>query len=1355
MKRLLCLMLSFIMLFSSLSSSPANAAEERTEYLIPVVSDVAGRKYIKGSSNESMLKNGMIMVPIEDVCEIANAEIKSQDDKSILVSRNTVSWCCTYNDNNNQYIIIDIKSNQGNFIQSISEEIRKDDSVFKSILGTEKNFSFNPDYNEQGNNDCSDFDLVKNVSYSERTELPYELIENKLYVSFYHFLKMMGVSTKIVNRDEIQNQINVLNYISDMIGDDNSRMSFEELYDFHKHIIGYDTYISCTLGLPLDSLYQEYYNNDYLFKMGDYYSTFDVAVANIANSITEFDGITKTIASAADLDYKYDDSIIEVITQKGENVTDGDNSTSISDIAQKGALTYSQLYSSQELAIELINNPELMNLGKLEASSLNKGFVEYSKTISNLGTANNVFEIALSGCIGYMKACETANKLEILFDDDKEILKNTVLSSERLNKNIEREKDDTNLLIQDGLYKASRVDNSYNNFLRSSQHIQDYITDPEIMKKTDSAREAFFSAADTLVLTGIDLIAFGGVPVTSLACTVIQQGTTILKGTPYFEEKNNIANIDDYIFIQSIAKDCFKENKTESGSKYYSYTLGVKASLTAYKANKSDKSKRIALERMLSMAVDANRYYYNTNLDDTPDLRETLLNNTDLNKELPDIIEQIMDITTKTEDITDIYYRYIETDLIPIYGLAELTVPEVDYDNTPDYSEINGLFSAFIKEIDSQQYLITVRYDASLEKPHLILEMYSYANDSIKKIDALDQELSDWMVSSNIGLIDDHLCFDWNYAYRLRYSHFGGESIIITITENGFLKEFSLYDTHRDGGYLSLYNKFSDKEYYSTEGGSYPDINDAISLIKNDLTMLSENNYEISFENGSFIFNLNYDRMLAEYNMYNQLAADLTDLRSHLKLNNVEKLSDVTGRYSKECYSVDVDGSIGNEGTISIEYNDDNGKISFVSWSGVIEKELSLTIDDGYSNNNYKIKFYNDKIDFMVDIKEITNQLYGKAIINDISTTLPKVSDNIPTRDISSWDNERMIRAINNMLWRNDDNRFSAYLSDISGQSVILRDKNGEYSSDASLFVSWGTNDDIVLITQNHSDLYGSRYHLYDYDTDDNKYLLINAPSTHTNEQIGVVITEKDDLNVRKAPSADSEKIGTIAKGGTVQIISEENGWYKIAFNGGYGYVAIEFIRINGSNDSTASQAESRIEVYTASPWANGLTYILHMDGDYTSYSYDLYTNDPPSPEPSDLTLYSSGTSDKTTLELCSASTITRIKVVITPYDSANNAGKTIQIEADDSNLIPMPQIVSADKKGVINVHGGIVSGYDKSYVLFNGKSNEKIRESLGDGWHITAVSQCEKDGITWYELYDTDDHDYYGWVDSKFIDFF
>ena len=74
--------------------------------------------------------------------------------------------------------------------------------------------------------------------------------------------------------------------------------------------------------------------------------------------------------------------------------------------------------------------------------------------------------------------------------------------------------------------------------------------------------------------------------------------------------------------------------------------------------------------------------------------------------------------------------------------------------------------------------------------------------------------------------------------------------------------------------------------------------------------------------------------------------------------------------------------------------------------------------------------------------------------------------------------------------------------------------------------------------------------------------------------------------------------------------------------------------------------------------------------------------------------------------------------------------------------------------KGQINCHGGTVAGFTTDYIV-NGGAVEKVRNSLGDTWHVTAKNVCDNYGTTWYELWDSDDGDYYGWVDFNYIDFY
>lgn len=64
------------------------------------------------------------------------------------------------------------------------------------------------------------------------------------------------------------------------------------------------------------------------------------------------------------------------------------------------------------------------------------------------------------------------------------------------------------------------------------------------------------------------------------------------------------------------------------------------------------------------------------------------------------------------------------------------------------------------------------------------------------------------------------------------------------------------------------------------------------------------------------------------------------------------------------------------------------------------------------------------------------------------------------------------------------------------------------------------------------------------------------------NNIIGIVITENDPLNVRISPSIESQKIGTVPKGGQVSIIAENGDWYEIEYNNSTGFVYKKYIRL-------------------------------------------------------------------------------------------------------------------------------------------------------------------------------------------------
>lgn len=79
--------------------------------------------------------------------------------------------------------------------------------------------------------------------------------------------------------------------------------------------------------------------------------------------------------------------------------------------------------------------------------------------------------------------------------------------------------------------------------------------------------------------------------------------------------------------------------------------------------------------------------------------------------------------------------------------------------------------------------------------------------------------------------------------------------------------------------------------------------------------------------------------------------------------------------------------------------------------------------------------------------------------------------------------------------------------------------------------------------------------------------------------------------------------------------------------------------------------------------------------------------------------------------------------------------------------------VYSCKRFGRIKLNSGELHGFNRAYVVDSGTLVQNSI-SLQNGWHVKAVNYCVSKGITWYELYDADDGDYYGWIDGDFITF-
>ncbi len=92
--------------------------------------------------------------------------------------------------------------------------------------------------------------------------------------------------------------------------------------------------------------------------------------------------------------------------------------------------------------------------------------------------------------------------------------------------------------------------------------------------------------------------------------------------------------------------------------------------------------------------------------------------------------------------------------------------------------------------------------------------------------------------------------------------------------------------------------------------------------------------------------------------------------------------------------------------------------------------------------------------------------------------------------------------------------------------------------------------------------------------------------STHNLNERNTIKTGKvttSSLNIRANASTNSSKIGSLKKGEIVEIENiSSNGWYKIKYKKGYGYVSGKYIEVlNDSSDDTTVIKKGKINTTT------------------------------------------------------------------------------------------------------------------------------------------------------------------------------
>ncbi|CEK33223.1 enterotoxin,N-acetylmuramoyl-L-alanine amidase LytC precursor,N-acetylmuramoyl-l-alanine amidase I,Uncharacterized protein with a bacterial SH3 domain homologue,N-acetylmuramoyl-L-alanine amidase CwlD,Bacterial SH3 domain [[Clostridium] sordellii] len=146
------------------------------------------------------------------------------------------------------------------------------------------------------------------------------------------------------------------------------------------------------------------------------------------------------------------------------------------------------------------------------------------------------------------------------------------------------------------------------------------------------------------------------------------------------------------------------------------------------------------------------------------------------------------------------------------------------------------------------------------------------------------------------------------------------------------------------------------------------------------------------------------------------------------------------------------------------------------------------------------------------------------------------------------------------------DNQNSVNTGTITADRLNIRSGYGtNYSVIGTL-----TNGSKVEIVESQNGWYKIKYNgTYGYVSGD--YVKVDGqskpdvkPEEPTVKNTGVV--NATTLNVRSGYGANYSKIGTLTNGTKVEIVENQNGWYKIKYNGGYGYVSGDYVKVDGQS---------------------------------------------------------------------------------------------------------------------------------------------------------------------------------------------
>lgn len=101
--------------------------------------------------------------------------------------------------------------------------------------------------------------------------------------------------------------------------------------------------------------------------------------------------------------------------------------------------------------------------------------------------------------------------------------------------------------------------------------------------------------------------------------------------------------------------------------------------------------------------------------------------------------------------------------------------------------------------------------------------------------------------------------------------------------------------------------------------------------------------------------------------------------------------------------------------------------------------------------------------------------------------------------------------------------------------------------------------------------------------------ILLGSSFMFLSAQTRYEVTANTFLNIRSAASVDAPVVGIINRGGEVDVYSIENGWAKIAYDGGYAYVSSDYLKRKVSASVDVEKSVSNwFQDFDLARWSKG-----------------------------------------------------------------------------------------------------------------------------------------------------------------------